>query len=105
MSEQQNDVKVENNTEAQRFEARLDGHLAMAEYSLTGEGMRFTHTVVPPELGGRGIGSQLAKAGMDHCRAHGLAVLPDCSFIAGYIKKHPECHDLLHPSYRESLGI
>jgi hypothetical protein len=31
--------------------------------------------------------------------------MPDCSFIAGYIRKHPECHDLVHPRYREQLGI
>lgn len=105
MSEQTEDVVVKDNPEAQRFEARLGDHMAMAEYALTDEGMRFFHTEVPPELSGRGIGSKLAKAGMDHCRARGLSVMPDCSFIAGYIQKHPECHDLVHPSYRASLGI
>lgn len=105
MAEPTDDIVVTDNPEARRFEAAVGEHLALAEYELSEEGMRFFHTLVPPEMGGKGVGSKLAKAGLEACRARGLQALPDCSFIAGYIKKHPECHDLVHPRYRAQLGI
>jgi hypothetical protein len=54
-----------------------------------------THTGVPASLEGRGMGSSLARAGLDYARQKGLMVVPLCSFIAGYIRKHPEFQDLL----------
>jgi predicted GNAT family acetyltransferase len=98
-------IVVKDNPEARRFEAAVGEHLAVAEYDVSDEGMRFYHTEVPPELGGKGVGSKLAQAGLQACRDRGLQAMPDCSFIAGYIRKHPECHDLVHPRYREQLGI
>ena len=105
MSTQSNDVVVRDNQEAGRFEAHVDGHTAICEYVLSEDAMRFIHTVVPAELSGRGIGSKLAEAGLQACRDRGLQAMPDCSFIAGYIRKHPECQDLVHPSYKAALGL
>ena len=86
---------VKHNPGQSRFELDQEGHLAVLEYQL-GEGkIVFTHTGVPQELGGRGLGSLLARAGLDHARANGLKVIPLCSFIAGYIQKHPEYQDLV----------
>jgi predicted GNAT family acetyltransferase len=105
MEPKTDEIVVKDNPEARRFEASVGQHLAIAEYDVTGEGMRFFHTEVPPELGGKGVGSKLAAACLQACRDRGLQAMPDCSFIAGYIKKHPESHDLVHPRYREQLGI
>ena len=105
MTEPTADAPVHDNPEARRFETRVEGHLAVAEYDLEPGAMRFTHTLVPPELSGKGVGSRLAAACMDACRSRGLKAMPDCSFIAGYMRKHPECHDLVHPDYRATLGL
>jgi predicted GNAT family acetyltransferase len=105
MEPKTDEIVVKDNPEARRFEASVGQHLAIAEYDVTGEGMRFFHTEVPPELGGKGVGSKLAAACLQACRDRGLQAMPDCSFIAGYIKKHPESHDLVHPRYRAQLGI
>jgi hypothetical protein len=78
-----------------RFELEQEGHLAVLEYQLAEAKIVFTHTGVPQELGGRGLGSQLARAGLDYARANSLKVVPLCSFIAGYIQKHPEYQDLV----------
>ena len=44
-----------------RFDLEVDGHVASSFYEL-GEGViTFVHTEVPPELGGRGIGSSLVQ--------------------------------------------
>jgi hypothetical protein len=87
--------EVQNNRAASRFELVVDGKLAKAEYKLRPGAILFTHTEVPPELEGRGIGSQLARAALDAARAEGLGVVPLCPFIASYIKRHPEYQDLV----------
>jgi predicted GNAT family acetyltransferase len=78
-----------------QFELIIDGHVALAAYRLKPGVITFTHTEVPEELGGRGIGSQLAKGALDQARARGLNVVPLCPFIKGYIGKHPEYADLV----------
>jgi len=86
---------VRKNEAQHRFELDVEGHLALAYYQLTPGVITFTHTEVPQELSGRGVGSRLAKGALDAVRALGLKVVPKCPFIAGYMAKHPEFNDLL----------
>ncbi|MDO5653174.1 MAG: GNAT family N-acetyltransferase [Brachymonas sp.] len=73
-----------------RFEMQLEGHTAYAEYTLRPGVFVFAHTIVPKQLGGRGLGSQLAKHGLDYAAAQNLKVDPQCSFVKTYIDRHPE---------------
>lgn len=86
---------VRNNPAQQRFELDVEGHTAFAYYVLEPGTITFTHTEVPPELGGRGIGSQIARGALDAARAQGLKVVAKCPFISAYIAKHPAYGDLL----------
>ena len=95
------DLKVANNTERGRWEAEVEGHTAFAEYFLRGNVVTFPHTVVPPELEGRGIASTLAKTALDDARTHGLFVVPRCPFFRRYIERHPEYQELVEPSAPE----
>lgn len=99
------DVAVTHNAEKHRFEAVAEGHLAIAEYNLIKGGILFTHTEVPAELEGRGIGSALIRAGLAYGRENKLQVTPICPFFAAYMKKHVETHDLVAPGFRSVLGI
>jgi uncharacterized protein len=85
---------VRDNTDRHRFELEVDGHIAFSEYRRSGDLLTVMHTEVPKELGGRGIGSALARGLLDLGRAQRLKVKPLCSFVAGYIDKHPEYADL-----------
>lgn len=78
-----------------RYELAVDGQIAASYYELSGNVITFTHTEVPKELGGRGIGSQLIKSALDQTRAKGLKVVARCPFVAAYIAKHPDYADLL----------
>jgi predicted GNAT family acetyltransferase len=60
---------------------------------------------VPEAFEGKGVGGQLARAALAYAREHELKVIPTCPFIAAYITKHPEHHDLVHPNFRARLGI
>ncbi|HEY8616452.1 GNAT family N-acetyltransferase [Phenylobacterium sp.] len=98
-------IDVVMNEDTRRFEAKLEDEIAFAEYRLVDHGVILPHTVVPEVFEGRGVGSALAKAALGYARQQGLKVIPLCPFIAAYITKHPEWHDLVHETYRERLGI
>jgi predicted GNAT family acetyltransferase len=86
---------VRDNRAEQEFELDVDGHRAVAAYQLEGDTIVFTHTVVPPEVEGRGVGTRLIRAALDIARDRGLKVVPQCRFVRAYIERHPETRDLL----------
>ncbi len=89
------DLKVLHLPGEGRFEIQAAGQTAVLTYSLKDGSITFSHTGVPPALEERGIGSRLAKAGLEHAREKGYRVRPLCSFVEGYIQRHPEYQDLL----------
>lgn len=97
---------VRDNPERHRFEADLgDGSFAIADYVLRPGKILFTHTEVPPEHEGKGIGSALIRSALDAARERGLQVVPICPFFAAYMQKHAEMQDLLDPDWRRKLGV
>jgi len=52
---------VSNNPAHHRYELDVDGHTAATYYKTADGVITFIHTEVPPELGGKGIGSRLIK--------------------------------------------
>jgi uncharacterized protein len=89
-----NDV-VSNNPAHHRYELKVDGHIAATYYEIADGVITFIHTEVPPELGGKGIGSKLIKGALNQVRADGLKVIAQCPFVRAYIEKHAEYADLL----------
>jgi predicted GNAT family acetyltransferase len=90
-------IPVKHNTAAKRYEALVDGHLSVCEYELAGGHMVFTHTLVPPELRGRGIAEKLVRAALADARAAGRKVEPQCSYVAVFIQRNKEYQDLVAP--------
>ena len=95
MSQEQATIEVVDNPAEGRFEAHVDGQLAIAEYLIRGSSVTFTHTLVPEALRRRGIGSALARAALEKARAEGWRVIPRCPFIAAYIAQHAEYQPLV----------
>ncbi len=86
---------VVNNKTHHRYELTVEGHLAATYYKIADGVITFIHTEVPPELGGKGVGSALVKGALDQVRADGLKVIAECPFVKAYIDKHSEYADLL----------
>ena len=84
--------------QAHRFTVVEEGLTAELNYRMAGREMVITHVGVPRPLEGRGIGSALARAGLDYARAEGLEVIPLCSFARRYIERTPEYQPLLSKS-------
>ncbi len=92
------DVETSKNADAHRYEAHLEGErVGLAEYQLTDQLVVFTHTEVEDRCEGMGVGSALARVGLDDVRAEGTRkVLALCPFIAEWIDRHPDYQDLLY---------
>ena len=100
---QADEEQVRNVPEAGRYELAVDGHTAIAAYQERSGVIYFSHTEVPPEVEGQGVGSTLARGALDDVRQRGLTVVPSCAFIASFIKRHEEYHDLVHEDHRGML--
>ena len=89
-------MDIRNNEQQSQYETTIDGHTAYVAYDLEDpDRIVFTHTKVPPALEGRGVAGAVAKFALDDARAKNLKVVPQCPYVASYIKKHPEYQDLL----------
>ena len=87
--------EIVHNASASRFETRVDGLLCVADYRLRGDTMIMPHTEVPPALRGHGIAASLVAAALAWAREQGLKVDPRCSYVAAYMRRHPDTQDLL----------
>jgi uncharacterized protein len=87
---------VEDVPEADRYEIR-DGErvLGIAAYERKGDIVVFTHTEVDPDAGESGLGSTLVRSALDDVRSHGGSIVARCSFVRGWIERHPEYADLV----------
>jgi len=83
------------NTDTNRFEMHIEGYVPYIEYTLKADKIYLTHTIVPKELGVRGIGSALVKQTLAIIQNRQLKVVPVCSFVEAYIDKHPKWKKLL----------
>ena len=84
---------VRDNKAQSRFELEVEGAVAFANYRLAQGTVIITHTETPRALRGRGIASALVKGALELIRADGLKVVAGCSFVADYLRKHPESSD------------
>ena len=88
-------MKITDNTAKHQFEAEVNGYIVRAEYILSSDKIILTHTEVPVELEGKGIGSVFLDEVFKEIDRKQLKLIPMCPFAAKYIKKHPEWNKIL----------
>lgn len=88
-------IPIKDNTTAQQFEMRVEGHLAKIEYTLSGDRIFLTHTEVPQALEGKGIAANMVSRVLIAIEERKLKLVPLCPYVAAYIRKHPEWKRLL----------
>lgn len=87
---------ITHNSTIQRFETTVDDITAYLSYDIVDDDtLNYHHTIVPSELGGRGLGSTLVKFALDYAQAHNKKVVASCSFVAHFIAKNPSYQALL----------
>lgn len=79
------------------YQARVEDSTAIGRMTWVrhGEVLTTEHTLVPPEIGGRGIAGKLVEALIADARVQGWKIVPECSYVAVAFKRHPEWADLL----------
>ena len=87
-------MAVRDNRLHSRFELDVEGGPAFANYRLEHSAVIITHTETPRALRGRGLASELIEGALELIRADGQTVIAGCSFVADYLRKHPEYRDL-----------
>jgi uncharacterized protein len=93
-------------SDRRRFEIEVDGAvLGFAEYRRRPGVITFLHTEIDPAHEGEGLGTLLVKAALDTARAEGLAVLPYCPFVRGFIDRHREYLDLVPVERRANFTL
>lgn len=88
------------NNEESQFEWYSREGNGVLEYSRKEDVIYLTHTEVPKEMQGKGIGTHLVKRSLDYIRSQHLTVVPMCSFVRKFIDNNEEYHDLLSEGYR-----
>lgn len=88
-------MDVQHNEADSRFETTVAGGLALAAYSLRDGVATFTHTEVPQAAEGQGVASVMVKFALDHAKREGWKVVPQCSFVKGYIDRHSEYKEMV----------
>ena len=79
------------------YRATLSGSDAVGRltWQARGEARIADHTIVPPEIGGRGVAAALVEALVADARSEGFKIVPQCSYVDAQFRRHPEWADLL----------
>ncbi|TXN35299.1 N-acetyltransferase [Flagellimonas hymeniacidonis] len=89
------DYLLIDNAEAKEFQFSIGESIAKIEYIKAKEKIYLTHTEVPRDYEGKGIGSELIKQALEYIKVRDLTLIPLCPFVAMYIKRHPEWKTLV----------
>ncbi|HIX27491.1 MAG TPA: N-acetyltransferase [Candidatus Barnesiella excrementigallinarum] len=72
------------------FETVVEGVRAYVSYRLVDGCLDIEHTIVPPEIGGRGVAAALVKTAYDYALAQGLKPVATCEYAAVWLKRNPQ---------------
>jgi len=86
-------MSVRHNERQSRYELATEHGTAVAVYRLQGDTAVFVHTEVPPEDEGKGYATTLVRGALDDARERGLRIVPACSFVVAFVRRHPEYRD------------
>jgi predicted GNAT family acetyltransferase len=76
-----------------RYELKTDHGVAVVVYRQQGDARVFVHTEVPPQDEGQGLGAKVVRAALEDTRKQGFKIVPSCSFVVAFVRRHPEFDD------------
>ena len=74
------------------YRAAVSGSTSIGRltYQRRGKVLTADHTLVPPEIGGKGVAARLVEALIAGARADGDTIVPQCSYVEAAFRRHPE---------------
>lgn len=79
---------ITHDTASKRFEIVVDGYKAYVEYNVCNNTFDIIHTIVPQEIGGRGIARLLVETAYRYATDCGYHRKASCSYAAAWLKKN-----------------
>lgn len=78
------------------YRAAVGGSEAIGRltYQRHGSTLVADHTLVPSEIGGRGVAAKLVEALVADARESGDRIEPQCSYVEAAFRRHPEWAEL-----------
>lgn len=89
------EIDIRLDRDAGRFEALVEGHSCVLDFTQDGEIISMNHVGVPKAVGGRGIAGQLTRHALDWADEQGYRVRARCPYVAAWIERHPEYQKML----------
>ena len=85
-----------NEGDSGEYHAHIEGTKAIGRLTwVQRDGVRVAeHTLVPHEIGGRGVAANLVDALVADAREHGFRIAPQCSYVAKKFEQNPDWSDL-----------
>ena len=75
------------------YEYHIDGHVCYITYDDRNGNMHLTHTVVPKELGGRGIAKELLIDVLNAFKEQGKKCVAECTYVVAFQEKNSDYAD------------
>ena len=79
---------ITHNKKTCKFEIIVDGITAHVKYSISDGFFDIRHTIVPKQIGGRGIASKLVEATYKWGETQNLKPKATCSYAFVWLKRH-----------------
>ena len=83
-------MDITNNEASGRFEVAVDGGIGFLRYRIETDTILLLHVEVPPAARGYGVAAELSRAALEFAKERGLKAIPICSYVAAYVRRHPE---------------
>lgn len=97
---------IVDNAQAGRYELYIDGDLAgFLAYERAEDTVSFTELTTDLRRAGQGLGLVLVRQALDAVSAEGLSVLPVCSFVRDFIRRHPVYLDMVPVEQRNRFEL
>ena len=80
-------MRIVHQPELTRFVAEVGGQQALLEYRLlSGQGIDFSYTFVPPLLRGQGIAEKLVRTGLAWARDQSFDIQASCWYVQRFLR-------------------
>jgi hypothetical protein len=90
------EITHEGNEARGEYRASVQGSSAVGRltWKAMGPARVADHTLVPPEIGGRGVAAALVEALIADAKSEGFTIVPQCSYVEAQFRRHPEWAEL-----------
>lgn len=97
-------VEIVRNEGLGRFELIHEGReIGWIDYATHDGDVVMRHLEVLEPYSGQGMAATLTRAALTDVRARSERVVPKCPYVRGYIRAHPQWHDLVPEDLRSGL--